>query len=339
MKAIVHTAYGKPEDVLRLRDVPEPAAGAGEVVVRVRAASLHPDVWHLVTGRPFVLRLMGAGLLRPRANAVPGTDAAGVVEAVGAGVDAFRIGEAVWGEVVRGHQWRHGGAFAERVVARAATLAPKPEALSFDEAAALGTAGLIALRCLREDGRLRSGHRVLVNGAAGGVGSLAVQIAKADGARVTGVDLADKLDLVRALGADEVIDGGTVDFTRRAEAYDLILDVASNRSYAACRRVLAPGGRYVLVGHDHYGAHGRRWLGSVPRGLGLLLRARFDDRLPRMPADDPATARSRLDALRSLAEAGRVRPIVDRAFPLAEAVAALRELADGRARSRIVLRP
>ena len=201
MKAVVADRYGPP-DVLRLVDIDPPAVADGEVLVRVRAASVHPDVWHTVRGRPAVLRLMGNGLRRPK-HRVPGTDMAGVVESAGR---RFRPGDEVFGETIRGHQWRNGGAYAEYVSVLEDALARKPAGLTFEQAAAVPTAGFIALSNLRGRARPQPGHDVLVNGAGGGVGMLAVQIAKAYGARVTGVDGPAKLELMRSIGADRVLD-------------------------------------------------------------------------------------------------------------------------------------
>ena len=240
MKAIVQHRYGSVDD-LALSEVPRPEPAADEVLVRVRAASVHPDVWHVVAGRPAVLRLMGSGVRRPRER-VPGTDVAGVVESVGSAVTRFEPGDEVFGETIRGVQWRNGGAFAEYATAPEEGLALKPSGVSFEEAAAVPTVGLIALNNLPRR-RVPSGSRVLVNGAAGGVGAIAVQLAKSYGAEVTGVDHASKLALVRSLGADRVIDYTSEDFTRAGEQWDLIFDVPGNHSFKAIRRALDPRGQ------------------------------------------------------------------------------------------------
>jgi NADPH:quinone reductase-like Zn-dependent oxidoreductase len=333
MKAIVQDRYGPPE-VLALREIDLPAIKDDEVLVRVRAASVHPDVWHVVTGRPFVLRLMGAGLVRPRTR-VPGTDMAGLVESVGSSVTRFRPGDEVFGETLRGHQWRNGGAFAEYVSAPESALAAKPGNVTFEQAAAVPTSGLIALLNL-PDGRLKKARRVLVNGAGGGVGSVAVQLARAYGATVTGVDGPAKLDLVRSLGADRVIDYTREDFTRGDERYDLIVDIPGNHPFPACRRVLTPDGTYVLIGHDHYGNAGRRWLGSLPRFLGLAVRSLFTSQLPGLSFAVPAK-QDQIAVLSGLLEAGKLTPVVDRTYPLAEAREALCQLATGDARGKIVI--
>jgi NADPH:quinone reductase-like Zn-dependent oxidoreductase len=302
--------------------------------VRVCAASVHPDIWHMVTGRPYVLRLMGAGLRRP-AVVVPGTDLAGRVEALGRGVENLKVGDEVLGECVRGHQWHNGGAYAEYASVPAHALVPKPPNLTFQQAAAVPTSGLIALANLRNLGGLAPGQSVLVNGAAGCVGSVAVQLAKAFGAQVTGVDHATKLDLVRALGADRVLDYTTEDFTAGSQRYDLILDIPGNHSFSRCRRVLTKGGIYVLVSHDHFGAFGHRWFGGVPRALGLTALSLLVPQLPSLRA--AAAGLPRLSELADLLAAGRITPVIDRAFPLAQAAQAIQYLASGGARGRIVL--
>ncbi len=233
MKAIVQEKYGSP-DHLELREVAKPVVGDDEVLVRVRAASVHPDVWHVVTGLPYVLRLMGAGFSKPK-NPIPGTDMAGIVESVGKSVTQFRPGAAVFGETIETNQWTNGSAFAEYVSVSQDLLALKPDRITFEQAASVPTAGFITLLNLREGSQL-SGQNVLVNGAGGGVGSLALQLAKAYGAQVTAVDTASKLGMLRALGADEVIDYTKEDFTRRGVRYDLIFDVPGNHPFSACRR-------------------------------------------------------------------------------------------------------
>ena len=228
MKAIVQDTYGSP-DVLELRDIDRPVVEDDEVLVRVRAASVHPDVWHVLTGLPYVLRVMGAGLRKPK-NPVPGTDLAGVIESVGKNVTRFGPGDEVFGETLKGMQWINGGAYAEYATAPEDALALKPANVTFEQAAAVPTSALIALPSLRAGGEIQAGQRVLVNGAGGGVGAIAVQLAKAFGADVTGVDCTSKLDMVRSIGADQVIDYTQEDFTRRGERYDLIFDIPGNHS-------------------------------------------------------------------------------------------------------------
>lgn len=338
MRAIVQHGYGAPRDVLSVQDVPTPAVRVDEVLVRVRATSVHPDVWHAVTGRPHVLRLMGNGLVRPRLR-VPGTDMAGEVVGVGADVARFRVGDRVFGETLRSIQWRNGGAWAEYVAVPADNLAIVPEGAGFSHAATVPTAGLIVLMNLPEHPVLGPGCRVLVNGAAGGVGGLALQVAHARGAEVTGVDLGPgRLDVVRRLGADHVVDAEVDDFTRGEDRYDLVFDVPGNHGYDDVRRVLTDDGVYVLVGHDGYGTAGR-WLGSIPRVLRLVIRSRSDRHLP--PADMSASPdrRVRTAQLADLLADDAIAPVVDRELPLDRAVEAIELLASGAARGRIVLVP
>ena len=336
MKAVVQVRYGPPDEVLQLREIDKPVPGDGEVLVRVRAASVHPDVWHMVTGRPYVLRLMGAGLLRPKIQ-VPGTDLSGVVEAVGKDVTQLQAGDEVFGESFRELQWKNGGTFAEYAAAPADTLALKPDGISFEQASAVPTSGIIALNNLRAS-RIQPGHRVLINGAGGGVGTIALQLAKASGAHVTGVDRTEKLEMLRCLGADNFIDYTREDFTRRGERYDLILDVASTLSLAACTGSLTPNGVYVLIGHDHFGRRGRRALGSLPAALKLLALSRFVDHLPSAGSPLPSKKES-MAVLKDLLASGNLTPIVERTYPLSQVPEALRHLAEGNPRGRIVITP
>jgi len=334
MKAIVQHGYGFPADVLALRDIETPTIGDDEVLIRARAASVHPDVWHVVEGRPYVLRAMGSGLRAPTA-VVPGTDVAGVVEEIGSSVTRFRPGDAVFGETVRGYQWKNGGAFAEYVAAPESSLVTKPDTVTFEQAASVPTSGLIAIANL-EQGRLAAGRRVLINGAGGGVGMLAVQIAKARGAEVTGVDRTDKLDLLRELGADHVIDYTDEDFTRSDMRYDLIFDIPGNHSLRECLRALEPDGTYVLIGHDGFGATSGRWLGSVPRMLALMARSLVERQLPNPSFAMPDKQQS-LTLLAELMTSGRITPLIDRTYPLGEAPQAIQHLASGRAHGRLVI--
>lgn len=335
MKAIVQRKYGPPADVLELGDVDEPVVKDDEVLVRVHAASVHPDVWHVVRGLPYVLRVMGAGLLRPKKR-IPGTDVAGRVESVGRNVTRFRAGDEVFGETIKGYQWANGGAYAERVSVPEDQLAPKPANISFEQAAAVPTSGLIVLQNLPNEGPLQPGQSVLVNGAGGGVGALAVQIAKAHGAGVTGVDSAGKLEMVRSLGADRVIDYAQEDYTRSGERYDLIFDIPGNRPFSDCRRVLASGGKYVLIGHDRFGQGAGRWFGSVPRVLKLVALSPFVSQLP-PPNFSMPNKKDQMALLRELLEAGKLTPVIDRTYPLGEAPEAIRYLEEGRARGKVVV--
>ena len=334
MKAIVQERYGPPEEVLHLRDVDTPVPADEEVLVRVRATSVHPDVWHMVHGRPYILRL-GGGMFGPR-NPTPGTDVAGIVESVGPAVTRFRPGDEVFGETIRGYQWNNGGAYAEYVSAPEDVLAPKPAQVSFEQAATVTAAGIIVLHNLRGRAEIRSGYRVLVNGAAGGVGVVAVQIAKAHGAHVTGVDSGEKLDVVRSIGADRVIDYRRDDFTRSGERYDLVFDVPGNHQFSEVRRALTPRGTYVLIGHDGFGRSAGRWLGSLRRFLKLMVFSPFAEQLPPPDFSSPKK-RDAMALLKDLLEARKLTPVLDRTFPLSEVPAAIRYLEEGRVRGRIVI--
>ncbi len=335
MKAIVQTRYGSADD-LELRDLEAPVPAEDEVLVRVRAASVHPDVWHVVTGLPYVVRLMGAGLRRP-GNPVPGTDLAGVVESVGGAVSRFRTGDEVFGETLRKMAWINGGAYAELAVAPESSLALKPSGVGFEEAAAVPTSAFIALRVLRHEAKLRAGEKVLVNGAGGGLGTLVVQLARVLGAaEVTGVDQAEKLGLVRALGADHVIDHTRVDFTAGEARYDLVFDIPGNHSFREVRRVLLPGGRWVFIGHHAYRQAGQRWMGQLPRMFGLMALAPFVRGLPGADFTMPDRVQS-MELLRELLESGKLTPHVDRTFPLSEVPQALRYLESGRAQGKVVV--
>ena len=321
-------------DALTLGEVERPVPAEDEVLIRVRAASVHPDVWHVVAGHPLALRLMGSGIRRPT-DRVPGTDVAGVVESVGSAVTRFRAGDEVFAETIRGVQWRNGGAFAEFATAPEVGVALKPPGVGFEEASAVPTAGLIALNNLPQ-GRVPPGHRVLVNGAAGGVGAIALQLAKAYGAHVTGVDHPRKLALVSSLGADDVIDYTSEDYTQGGRQWDLIFDVPGNHAFSETRKALAPGGAYVLIAHDAFGASGHRWLGSIPRLLGLMARSAVVPELRGGTFRSP-DKRELMATLAQLLEAGQLRMVIDRTFPLAEAAAALRYLMSGRPVGRVVI--
>jgi NADPH:quinone reductase-like Zn-dependent oxidoreductase len=335
MKAIVQENYGSPLDVLNLKDIDKPVLKDDEVRVRVRAASVHPDVWHVVRGLPYVLRIMGAGLLRPK-NSVPGTDVAGRVESVGKYVTLFRPGDRVFGETIKGYQWTNGGAYAEYVSVPEDLLALKPVNITFEQAAAVPTSGLIALHNLPNEGRLHPDQSVLVNGAGGGVGAIAVQLAKAYGANVTGVDHTAKLDMIRSIGADQVIDYTKEDFTQSGERYDLIFDIPGNHSFSACRRVLAPDGKYVLIGHDRFGQGAGRWLGSIPRVLKLVALSLFVSQLP-TPNFSMPDKKKQMVVLKQLIETGKLRPVIDRTYSLGEVPEAIRYLEEGHARGKVII--
>lgn len=321
MKAVVQERYGTP-DVLELREVERPEPGPGEALVGVRAAGVDQGVWHLMAGLPYLVRLVGFGLRRPK-NPVRGLDVAGVVEATGSGVTRFRPGDEVFGTC--------DGSFAEYALTGDDRLAPKPAGLTFEQAAAIPTSGCTALQAVRDQAAVRSDQRVLVIGAGGGVGTFAVQIAKADGAEVTGVASTAKVELLRSLGADHVVDHTREDFADRPELYDVILDIAGNRSLSHLRRALAPDGTLVIVG----GEGGGKWLGGIDRQLRAAVLSPF---LRQRLVTWIASARQEdLEELRRLIEAGAVTPVVDRAFPLGEVPEAIRYLREGRPRGKTVI--
>ncbi len=333
MKAIVQDRYGSP-DVLELREVERPTAEDDEVLVRVRAASVHADVWHAMKGVPYVLRLMGSGLRAPK-HPIPGTDLAGSVESVGAKVTRFRAGDEVFAQSLGANLWRNGGAFAELATVPEARTELKPANLTFEQAAAVPTSGSLAVQVVRDEGRVQPGQRVLINGAGGAVGTFAVQLAKVYGADVTGVDAPGKLDMLRSIGVDRVVDYMREDFTRSGERFDLIVDVVGNHPWSACKRALAPEGAYVLVGHDQYGASGHRWFGSLGRFFKLMVISPFESHLhPFRGAKDPG---DRLVVMKELTEAGRITPVIDRTFPLSEVPEAIRYLESGQVRGKVVI--
>ena len=322
MRAVVRDVYGSV-DVLRLGEVDKPVAGEAEVLVRVHAAGVDQGVWHLMVGMPYVMRLAGFGIRAPK-NPLLGYDVAGRVEAVGTNAGLFRPGDEVFGTCR--------GSFAEYAVARADRLASKPDNVSFEEAAVVPISGYAALQAVREHGGVRAGQRVLIIGAGGGVGTFAVQIAKADGAEVIGVCSTAKTEFVRSIGADHVIDYTREEFADGRNRYDVILDIAGNRSLSRLRRALMPRGTLVIVGAEDAG----NWL-----GVGRQLRAAALSPFVRQKLGTfISKERSRdLEELRQLFEAGALRPVVDRTFPLDEVPDAIRYLRDGRARGKIVITP
>ena len=321
MKAIVQDRYGSA-DALELREIEKPTIGPAEVLVRVHAAGLDPGVWHLMTGQPYLIRVMGFGLRAPKTR-VRGRALAGRVEAVGASVTEFRPGDEVFGTCE--------GSFADYASAQADRLASKPANLSFEQAATVPISAQTALQALRDAGRVRPGQHVLVIGAAGGVGSFAVQLANVFGAHVTGVCSTEKTDLVRSIGAEDVIDYTKVDFADGTRRFDLILDTAGNRSLSQLRRALTPDGTLVIIG----GEGGGRWLGMMSRILRALVLAPFVKQKLRFLS---ATERAEdLRLLRDLIEAGKVTPVIDRTFPLSQASEAIRYLERGHARGKVVI--
>ena len=323
MTGIAQDHYGPaPEDVLRVARSPMPAVADGEVLVRVHAASVDRGTWHLMAGLPYPIRLAGFGVRRPK-YANPGRALAGTVQTVGAGVRDLAPGDAVFGI---GY-----ATFAEYARAPVGKLAAKPATLSFAQAATVPISGLTALQAVRDRARMRAGESVLIIGASGGVGSFAVQIAKASGAEVTGVASTGKLDLLRSLGADHVVDYTRHDFADGQHRYDAILDIGGNRPLSQLRRALTPRGRLVIVG----GETGGRWLGGSDRQIrALLLSPLVGQKLGTFVSSENARD---LTALRELIDAGKVSPVVDRTYPLSEAAAAVRYLLDGSARGKVVV--
>jgi NADPH:quinone reductase-like Zn-dependent oxidoreductase len=321
MRAIVQDKYGEDAaDVLQLAEIDRPQVGEDDVLVRVHAASLHIGDWHVMTGLPYLLRVVGFGFRAPKVR-IRGMDVAGTVEAIGSGVTRFRVGDDVFGTC--------DGSFAEYTSTTEETLAPKPANLTFEQAAAVPTSAVAALQALRDAGRLSSGQQVLVVGASGGVGLFAVQIAKAFGADVSGVCSTTKVDLVRSLGADHVIDYTQEDFTRSGPQYDLILDMGGNRSLSQLRRALRHEGTLVSVGSEQ----GNRWVGG--RGwIQSMLLSRFVQSL-RPLASEPNQADLRF--LKELIETGKVTPVIDKTYPLSEVAEAIRYLKAGQTRGKIVI--
>jgi NADPH:quinone reductase-like Zn-dependent oxidoreductase len=320
MQAIVNRKYGSPDD-LRLQEIDKPALGDDGVLVRVRAASINPYDWHFMRGLPYVARPM-LGLRKPK-KSIPGADVAGQVEAIGKNVTQFRPGDEVFGA-----GW--GGSLAEYVCGGENDFAPKPASLSFERAAALPMAGCTALQTLRDRGQLQSGQSVLINGAAGGVGTFAVQIAKALGGDVTGVCSTPNVDLISSLGSDQVVDYTREDFTRSGRRYDLVLDLVANRSLSDLRRALTPEGTLVLSGGG-----GGRLLGPVTLILKARVRSRFVSQ--RLLSFFAQLRRDDLVVLTELIEAGKVTPVIDRTYPLSEAPEAIRYLETGHTRGKIVI--
>ena len=322
MKAIVQDRYGPPS-ALELRDIDRPVPGAGEVLVRVRAAAVNALDWHFVRGDPYLARL-SLGLRRP-AVPVRGRDFAGVVEAVGPGVTTFGPGDEVYGEA--------NGSFAEFAIAPLAAIDRKPANLSFEQAAAIPLAGITALMGIRDAAQVHKGQTILINGASGGVGPYAIQLAKQFGAEVTAVCRTCNVELVRSVGADHVVDYTREDFTRGGRRYDAVFDLVGNRSMSECRRVLRPGGVLVLSGGGVYRG------GSLLGPIGLIIKATLTRRFVRdrvvVLTARPSSAH--LATLRELAEAGRLTPVIDRTYPLAEVAAAISYLEGEHARAKVVI--
>jgi NADPH:quinone reductase-like Zn-dependent oxidoreductase len=321
MKAIVQDRYGGLE-TLEYKDIDRPAPKDDEVLVQVRAAGLDRGVWHLMAGLPYLIRFIGFGVRRPKVR-VRGMDVAGTVEAVGGDVTRFQPGDEVFG-------WAD-GSYAEYVSVPAGNLALKPANLSFEQAAIVPISGFAALQALRDVGQVQAGQRVLVIGAAGGVGSYAVQLAKAFGARVTGVASARQLELVRSLGADDVVDYTREDVTDGSRHWDLVIDTGGHRPLSRLRRALTPRGTLVIVGSEGRG----RWLGGFDRNLRAVALSPFVGQ--RLGMLSSKTRQDDLQTLRELLEAGKVTPAVSATYPLAEVPEAIRQLVEGHRGGKLVI--
>lgn len=319
MKAIVYDRYGSP-DVLRYEEVDRPVPGDGEVLIRVRAAALNPIDWHFMRGAPYGFRFM-SGLTRPKATRL-GMDMAGRVEAVGAKVTRWKPADEVFGA--------GRGAFAEFACVPESQLAMKPAHVSFEQAASSPVAGLTALQGLRDKGHLQAGQKVLINGASGGVGTFAVQIAKALGADVTGVCSTRNVEMVRGLGADRVMDYTREDFTASGERWDVILDCIGNHALSACRRALSGEGICVLVG-----APSGRWIAPMGRFLGARVTSKFSAKKLTPVLATPT--HEDLERIAGMMESGKVTPVVDRRYRLSEAPEGIRYLEEGHARGKVVI--
>ncbi|MGD0578301.1 MAG: NAD(P)-dependent alcohol dehydrogenase [Bryobacteraceae bacterium] len=320
MKAIVYTEYGPP-DVLQFTEVAKPIPKDDEVLIQIHAASVNPLDWHFMRGRPYFVRIL-AGPRKPKVTRL-GVDLSGQVEAVGRNVTQFKPGDEVFGACR--------GAFAEYVCASDRALVVKPDNVTFEQAAAVPTAALTALQGLRDKGQIQPGQKVLINGAAGGVGTFAVQIAKSFGADVTGVCSTRNVDMVRSIGAGQVVDYTREDFTQSGQQYDLILDMIGNHSLSDCRRALTPKGTLVLVGGPDNG----RWLGPFTGMLKAVVLTRFGSQkllpfLAHLSKED-------LIILQELLAAGKVTPVIDRSYPLSEVPEAIRYLEEGHAQGKIVI--
>jgi NADPH:quinone reductase-like Zn-dependent oxidoreductase len=321
VKAIVYRTYGSP-DVLRYEEVEKPTVRDDDVLIRLRAASVNPVDWHFMRGEPYIGRAM-MGLRKPRLPRL-GVDLAGQVEAVGRNVTQFRPGDEVFGA--------SRGTLAEYVCAKEAAVVRKPANVTFEQAAAVPVAALTALQGLRDKGRVQPGQKVLINGAAGGVGTFAVQIAKWLGADVTGVCRTANVDMVRSIGADHVVDYTREDFTQSGQRYDVLFDCVGNHSLSACRRVMSPRGTYVIVG----GPAGR-WITPIPEALKALLVSLFISQNVAMFLARPS--KEDLNLLRELMETGKLTPVVDKRYGLSEAPEAMRYLETGHARGKVVVTP
>jgi NADPH:quinone reductase-like Zn-dependent oxidoreductase len=320
MKAIVYHDYGSP-DVLQLEEIEKPVAADNEVLIKVRAASINPLDWHFMRGTPYIVRIVMTGLSKPK-NPRLGVDVAGQVEAVGSTVTQFKPGDEVFGTCR--------GAFAEYVCTSASNLVIKPTNVTFEQAAAVPIAAFTALQGLRDKGKIQPGHKVLVNGASGGIGTFAVQIAKSYGAEITGVCSTRNADMVRSIGADRVIDYTQEDFTKSEQRYDLIFDAVGNHSLSARRRVLSPKGICVMAG----GPSGR-WQMGLARSIKALIWSQFSSR--KLIGLLAKSTKEDLTTLQNLMETGKVTPVIDRHYSLSEVPEAIRYLEEGHARGKVVI--
>ena len=323
MKAFINCNYGLAN--LKLENIEKPAPNDDQLLVRVHAASVNPYDWHFIEGTPKIIRLMGVGLRKPKDTRV-GVDFAGTVEAVGKNVTNFKPGDEVFGG--------RGGAFAQYVCPRAnRAVALKPANITFEQAASVNIAGVTALQAIRDKGKVEPGQKVLINGASGGVGTFAVQIAKSFGADVTGVCSARNADLVRSLGADHVIDYTKEDFTKGDQRYDVILDNVANHSLAECRRVLTPKGKYVMIGGG--GANEQGFFGVMTRPLKAMVLSPFiSQQMGMMMAD---TNQKDLTVLADMMQAGKLKPVIDRTYKLDQVPDAIRYLEEGHARGKVII--
>ena len=323
MKAFINCDYGLAN--LKLENIEKPVPNDDQVLVRVHAASVNPYDWHFIEGTPKIIRLMGVGLRKPKDTRV-GVDFAGTVEAVGKNVTNFKPGDDVFGG--------KGGAFAEYVCPRAhRAVALKPANVTFEQAASVNIAGITALQAVRDKGKVQPGQKVLINGASGGVGTFAVQIAKSFGADVTGVCSARNADLVRSLGADHVIDYTKEDFTKGKQRYDVILDNVANHSLSECKRVLTPKGKYVMIGGG--GANEQGLIGVMARPLKAMILSPFiSQQMGMMMAD---TNQKDLTVLAEMMETGKLKPVIDRTYKLDQVPDAIRYLEEGHARGKVII--
>jgi NADPH:quinone reductase-like Zn-dependent oxidoreductase len=324
MKAVVYTDYGPP-DVLQIRDIKKPVPNDDQVLVKVHAAAVNPYDWHFIRGTPYIMRLMMAGIRKPKDPRL-GVDYAGTVEAVGKNVTQFKPGDEVFGNRT--------GAFAEYVCVRAdRAVALKPANVTFEQAASVPVAALTALQGLRDHGKVQPGQKVLINGASGGVGTFAVQIAKTFGADVTGVCSTRNLELVRSLGADHVIDYTKEDFSKGDERYDVILDNVGTQPLSGFRSVLKPNGICVMIGGG--GPNEGKWVGPMARPIKALLMSPFiSQKIGMMMAEGN---KADLNTLADLMQSGKVTPVIDRTYPLSEIREAIRYLETGRARGKVII--